>query len=376
MDGTEMRTLVDEALKVHALEEALEGKKPVEKKLSDDEELRRIVDSLQIRVSIVGCGGGGSNTVNRLSKAGVFGADLIAANSDAKHLLDVHANHKVLLGKNSTRGLGAGAIPEVGEKATLEAKPELEHLIEKSKIVFVTAGMGGGTGTGSAPVVAEISKRSGALTIGIVTMPFKAEGNLRMENAMRGLDRLKPICDTLAVIMNDRLLDLVPKLPLNAAFRVADELLMESIKGLTEVITKPGLVNVDYNDVMTVMKDAGLSLIGMGEGDSSHDRSERMETAVNQALSCPLLGQLEIQSAKGALVRVTGGDDLTVEEAEKAAEMVTAAISPRARMIWGCSVNPELTGKVRVMIVLTGIEDHRLFSSEDDASTGSIESIR
>lgn len=359
-----MKTLIDEAMKLHSAQEEAEGRrKEPSLSFSDDEELKKFVDALQMRISIVGCGGGGSNTVNRLSKTGVYGANLIAANSDAKHLLGVHASHKVLLGRNITKGLGAGAIPEVGEKAALESREDLSKLIDQSKIVFVTAGMGGGTGTGSSPVIAEIARHNDALTIGVVTMPFKAEGRIRMENARRGLDRLKSQCDTVAVIMNDRLLELVPKLPLNAAFRVADEILMESIKGLTEIITKPGLVNVDFSDVMTVMKDAGLSLIGIGGGDKKENGSERIETAVNQALSSPLLGNLDIGSASGALVRVVGGDDLTVEEAEKAAEIVTSTINPRARLIWGCSVDPEMNGQVRVMIVLTGIEDHQVFES-------------
>lgn len=359
-----MKSLIDEAMKLHAAQEEAEGRQQAPGlSSSDDEELKKFVDALQMRISIVGCGGGGSNTVNRLSKTGVYGANLVAANSDAKHLLGVHASHKVLLGKNLTKGLGAGAIPEVGEKAALESREDLGKLIDQSKIVFVTAGMGGGTGTGTSPVVAEIARRNNALTIGVVTMPFKAEGRVRMENARRGLDRLKSQCDTVAVIMNDRLLELVPKLPLNAAFRVADEILMESIKGLTEIITKPGLVNVDFSDVMTVMKDAGLSLIGIGGGDKKENGSERIEIAVNQALSSPLLGNLDIGSARGALVRVVGGEDLTVEEAEKAAEIVSNSINPRARLIWGCSVDPEMNGQVRVMIVLTGIEDQLVFDS-------------
>lgn len=370
-----MKSLIDEALKTHAIEEAREEKETTDEAQHDEEEIQKMVDSLHLRISIMGCGGAGSNTLNRLSKTGVFGADLIAANTDAKHLLGIHANHKILLGRNSTRGLGAGSIPEVGEKAAMEAENDILHYIEKSKIVFVTAGMGGGTGTGSAPVVARLAQRKGALTIGVITMPFKAEGRIRMENAVRGLEHLKASCDTVAVIMNDRLLQLVPRLPLNAAFRVADELLMESIKGLTEIITKPGLVNVDYSDVITVMKDAGLSLIGMGEGDSQHDGSERVKIAVKQAIESPLLGSLDIRSAKGALVRVTGGDDLTVEEAETAAAMVNESISPRARQIWGCSIEPELNGKVRVMVVLTGIEDHQVFAHESESVAAPIESV-
>lgn len=344
--------------------------------MSEDEELKRIVDAIHVRISIVGCGGGGSNTVSRLSRAGVFGADLIAANTDAKHLIGVHASHKVLLGRTTTKGLGAGAIPEIGEKAAIESQEELAHLLEHSKIVFVTAGMGGGTGTGATPVVARLAHKNGALTLGVVTLPFKAEGRLRMENAKRGLDRLRTHCDTVAVILNDRLLELVPKLPLNAAFRVADEVLMESIKGLTETITKPGLVNIDFNDVLTVMKGAGIAMIGMGDGNTKDDGSERMETAVSRALDSPLLGDIDVKSAKGALIRVTGGDDMTVQEAESAAELVSNSISPRARIIWGCNVEPELKGSVRVMIVLTGIEGEQLFGMDEMKAPSLIDSLR
>lgn len=369
-----MKSLLDSALGGSPLPQESGAQQP--RPMSEDEELKRIVDAMQVRISIIGCGGGGSNTVNRLSKTGVFGADLIAANTDARHLYEIHASHKVLLGRLTTRGLGAGAIPEIGEKAAMENQDELAHLMEHSKIVFVTAGMGGGTGTGSAPFVAKLAKKNGALTLGVVTMPFKSEGRMRMENAKRGLDKLRQSCDTVAVIFNDRLLKLVPKLPLNAAFRVADELLMESIKGLTETITKPGLVNIDFNDVLTVMKGAGMALIGLGEGNSKEDGSDRMKKAVGMALDCPLLGDIDIKTAKGALIRVTGGEDMTVQEAESAAEIVSEAINQRARLIWGCSVEPEMKGNVKVMLVLTGIENNQLFGAEDLKRPGAIDNIR
>ena len=375
LDGIEMKSLIDEALGNQVIAQQTPNPQQDSRPLTEDDELRRIVEAIHVRISIVGCGGGGSNTVNRLSKAGVFGADLIAANTDARHLIGVHASHKILLGKMTTRGLGAGSIPEIGEKAAQENQDELAHLIEHSKIVFVTAGLGGGTGTGSAPFVAKLARKNNALTLGVVTMPFKAEGRVRMENARRGLDKLRQNCDTVAVIFNDRLLELVPKLPLNAAFRVADEVLMESIKGLTETITKPGLVNIDFNDVLTVMKDAGMALIGMGEGTSKDEASERMERAVQRALDSPLLGKVDLATAKGALIRVTGGEDMTVQEAEKAAELVSASISPRARLIWGCIVDPTMKGLVRVMVVLTGIENSQLFAQEDSKGPGLIDSI-
>jgi cell division protein FtsZ len=319
---------------------------------TDDEELRKLVESIQIKIAIIGCGGGGSNTINRLTSAGVVGATLVAANSDARHLLNINAPNKILLGKVTTKGLGAGALPEVGRTAAEEAREEVRKYLEDAQVVFVTAGMGGGTGTGSAPYVAELSKRSGALTMGVVTMPFKAEGRLRMENARKGLEKLQENCDTTIIVLNDQLLKLVPKLPLEAAFKVADEVLMHGIKGITEIITKPGLVNVDFNDVNTIMKDGGVAMIGMGE---SMDGSDRINQAVHEALSSPLLGDIDMSSAKSALIRVQGGNDLTVEEAEKAAEMVSSKLNSRARIIWGCSIEPSMQGKVSLLVVITGV---------------------
>ncbi len=357
-----MKSLIDDALERHELGQGLKS----DLGTPDDEELAKIVEKLKVNIAIVGCGGGGSNTVNRLSQAGVFGAELVAANSDAKHLLHVHAPHKILLGRATTRGLGAGALPEVGERAAQEAEDELKSYVKGPNIVFVTAGMGGGTGTGTAPIVARLARESGALVVGIVTLPFKAEGKVRMDNALRGLEKLRMNCDTTAVIPNDRLLELVPKLPLDAAFRVADEVLMESIKGLTEIITKPGLVNLDFNDVMTIMKNGGVAMIGMGEANNKTAKGDRIDSAVGQALESPLLGDIDLSTARGALIRVTGGNDMTVTEAEKAAELISAKINPNARIIWGCSVDPSMAGLVRVMVVLTGVKGPNLLSPESE----------
>jgi cell division protein FtsZ len=358
-----MKSLIDDALELHAMEQ---GKPALS--TPDDAELMQIVEKLKVNITIVGCGGGGSNTVNRLSQSGIFGAELMAANSDAKHLLHVHSPHKILLGRSLTKGLGAGAMPEIGERAAQEAEEELKAYVKGSSIVFITAGMGGGTGTGSAPFVARLARESGALVIGVVTLPFKAEGKLRLDNALRGLERLRMNCDTIAVVPNDKLLELVPKLPLDAAFRVADEVLMESIKGLTEIITKPGLVNLDFNDVMTIMKNGGVAMIGMGEADSKTAKGDRIEAAVLQALESPLLGDVDLSTARGALIRVTGGNDMTVSEAEKAAEMVMKRVNPTARLIWGCSVDPALTGTVRVMAVLTGVKPPTITNIEQENS--------
>ncbi len=349
-----MEKLVSEALNRHVREKEHDTKKPriYEGEAPEDEELRKLLETLEVNIKIFGCGGGGSNTVDRLTQEGITGAELIACNTDAKHLLHTHAQKKVLLGKNKTRGLGAGARPEVGEESAMESKAELESIIEGSDIVFITAGMGGGTGTGTAPVIASMAKDEGALTMGIVTFPFQGEGRERMNNAKRGLMRLERFCDTTVVIPNDKLLELVPNLPLDAAFKVADEVLMESIKGITEIITKPGLVNLDYNDVRTIMDDGGLAMIGIGESD---DPNQRVDEAVNQALGSPLLGNIDLSEAKGALIKVTGGEDMTVKEAERAAELVNSRISPEARIIWGCTIEHDLKNTIKILLVITNV---------------------
>jgi len=219
--------------------------------------------------------------------------------------------------------------------------------------VFVTAGMGGGTGTGSAHYVAGIAKEQiRALTLGIVTLPFKAEGTVRMENALSGLNKLRQVCDTTIVVPNDKLLEMVPKLPVEAAFKVADEVLMQTIKGLTEIITKPGLVNLDYADIQTVMNEGGVAFVGIGEANT--DEEDRVGAAVHEALTSPMLGEVDLKGAKGVLIRVVGGPDMTVGEAQRAAEIVNKAVSERARIIWGCSIEPELTGTIKILLIITG----------------------
>jgi len=318
-----------------------------------DAELKRIAEQLDVCIKIVGCGGGGSNTINRCVDGGIDGAQLCALNTDAKHLLTIRAPKKILIGKTLTRGLGAGALPQVGEQAARENDMEIRDFLNGANIVFITAGMGGGTGTGAAHYVARIAKEQfQALTLGVVTLPFKAEGALRMENALMGLNRLRMLCDTTVVIPNDKLLELVPKLPVDAAFKVADEVLMQTLKGLTEIITKPGLVNLDYSDIQTVMKEGGVAFVGIGEADENED--DRVKMAVNEALSSPLLGEIDLQEAQGALIRVVGGPDMTVSEAEQAADIVSSRMSDRARIIWGCSVEPEQEGTIKVLLIITG----------------------
>jgi cell division protein FtsZ len=339
-----------------SIQESKEKAQPQPEVQSDaDRELEEFAKKLDVCIKIVGCGGGGCNTINRCIEAGIERAHLCAINTDAKHLLTIKAPKKILIGKTTTRGLGAGAIPEVGEQAARESDMEIREFLNGANIVFVTAGMGGGTGTGSAHYVARIAKEQiRALTIGVVTIPFKAEGTVRMENAMAGLDKLRHITDTTIVISNDKLLEMVPKLPVDAAFKVADEVLMQTIKGLTEIITKPGLVNLDYADIMTVMNEGGVAFVGIGEATTDED--DRVKVAVEEALHSPLLGEISLKQAQGALVRIVGGPDMTVGEAQKAAEIVTNSVSDRARIIWGCSIDPTIEGTVKVLLILTGAQ--------------------
>ena len=319
----------------------------------DDAEIAKIAAQLDVSIKIVGCGGGGSNTVNRIVQEGVTGAQVCAVNTDAKHLLSIHSPRKILIGRGTTKGLGAGAQPEMGEAAARENENDLKGFLSDANIVFLTAGMGGGTGTGASHYIAQIAKSYRSLVIGIVTLPFKAEGEIRMENALEGLERLRRICDTTIVIPNDKLLELVPKLPIDAAFRVADEVLMQTIKGLTEIITKPGLVNLDYSDLRTIMNEGGVALIGIGDSDDK-DPEDRVEFAVGEALNSPLLGGIDLSESKGALIRVVGGSDMSVSQAEKAAEMISSKMPRNARVIWGCSIEKELEGKIKILLIVTG----------------------
>lgn len=322
---------------------------------TEDAELERILASLRTNIKIIGIGGGGCNTIDRLVESGVVGAELYACNTDAQHLLIIRAPHKLLLGRRVTRGLGAGALPQVGEEAAREAGDELHAMVQGADMVFLTCGLGGGTGTGGAPIIAQLAKEAGALTIAITTFPFRAEGAIRAENAEYGLEKLRSFADTVVVIPNDKLLELVPRLALNAAFKVADDVLMRAIKGITEVITKPGLVNLDFNDIKTIMKGGGVAMIGLGESDSEN----RAEEAIEEAINSPLI-DVDISAATGALVNVTGGVDMSVSEAEKVAEIVQGRISTNARIIWGAAIDQALEHKLRVMLILTGVRSKQL----------------
>jgi len=327
-----------------------------------DEELQDVLKDLQTNITVVGCGGAGGNTVNRMAEEGIHGADLVAANTDVQHLVNIQADTKILMGQEKTQGRGAGSLPQVGEEAAIESQSEIRESLEGSDMVFVTAGLGGGTGTGSAPVVAKAAREIGALTIAIVTTPFTAEGEVRRTNAEAGLERLRDVADTVIVVPNDRLLDAVGKLPVRQAFKISDEVLMRSVKGITELITKPGLVNLDFADVRTVMEKGGVAMIGLGESDSDTKAQE----SVQSALRSPLL-DVDISGANSALVNVTGGSDMSIEEAEGVVEEIYDRIDPDARIIWGTSIDEELDGQMRTMIVVTGVDSPQIYGRNEAA---------
>ncbi len=336
-----------------------------------DEELMEILDDLETSITVVGCGGAGSNTVDRMYDEGIHGATLVAANTDAQHLMQTRADRKLLIGEQRTGGRGAGSVPQVGEEAALESQEEIQQVVTGSDMVFVAAGLGGGTGTGAAPVVAQAAKDADALTIAVVTTPFTAEGEVRRTNAEAGLERLREVADTVIVVPNDRLLDAAGTLSVREAFKVADEVLMRSVKGITELITMPGLVNLDFADVRTVMERGGVAMIGLGESTSERKAQE----SVIKALRAPLL-DVDIGGANSALVNVTGGPDMSIEEAEGVVEEIYERIDPDARIIWGTSVNEELKGTIRTMIVVTGVDSPQIYGRDGDPAQPPTDSER
>jgi cell division protein FtsZ len=320
-----------------------------------DAELEAFVKKQSARIKVVGTGGAGNNTINRIMEVGIAGTEIIAANTDAQDLLYTTADIKILLGRDSTLGLGAGGKPNIGETAARESEHEIKSKLQGADMVFICAGLGGGTGTGSAPVIAEQSRKLGALTIAIVTIPFQMEGQHRYENALLGLEKLEKNVDTLIVIPNDKLLELAPDLPLQTAFKVADEILTNSVKGIAELITKTGLVNLDFADIKTVMGRGGIAMIGVGESDSQNRATE----SVNKALTNPLL-DIQISGANGALVNVSGGPDMTLDEAKTVVETVSQQLNPDAKIIWGAQISEDLSKTIRTMLIITGVDSTQI----------------
>ena len=302
-----------------------------------DRELEELLQKQHSKVKVFGVGGGGGNTISRMKEIGIKGGEFIAVNTDAQDLLYSNADYKVLIGRELTMGLGAGSNPKIGEEAAHESEQDLKKKLAGCDMVFITCGLGGGTGTGAAPVIAELSKKQGALTIGVVTLPFTIEGRKRIENSEYGLERMESVVDTLIVIPNDKLLEIAPELPLQTAFKVADEILTNAVKGTTELVTKSGLVNLDFADVKTVMSNGGVSLMGMGESDSA----SRAQDAVDKAMTNPLL-DVDVSNATGALVNIVGGNDLSLDEAREIISTVGEKLSPDAKLIWGAQLSPEM----------------------------------
>ncbi|MBA7481827.1 Cell division protein FtsZ [subsurface metagenome] len=311
-------------------------------------------------IKIVGCGGAGNNTINRLMKIGIKGAKCVAVNTDLQHLESVESHIKLLIGKNLTRGLGAGGNPDIGRAAAEESREDLTKILREANLVFITCGEGGGTGTGSAPIVAEIAKLEGAIVVGVVTLPFDTEIG-RIEKAQMGLNELKKYADTLVVIDNNRLLDIAPDLPIIEAFSVADEVLATMVKGITETISLPSLINLDFADVRTILSTGGVAIVGVGE---SGNKGNRVEEAIEDALNSPLL-DVSIDGAKGALIHICGGNDMTLAEANSVAKKISEKMDVNnAMVIWGARVNDEYEGYLRVMLLITGIKSPQIFGND------------
>ena len=310
----------------------------------------------QAKMRVIGVGGAGGNAVNRMIDAGLEGVEFVAINTDAQVLELSKATHRIHIGNSVTKGLGAGAKPEIGRKAIEEDREPVAEVISGSDMVFVTAGMGGGTGTGAAPVVAQIAKELGALTVGIVTTPFKFEGKPRTRNAEQGIAELKESVDTLIIIPNQRLLTIAPKdLPLTEAFRLADDVLLQATRGISDLITTPGLINLDFNDVKTVMSTGGDALMGTGLARGEN----RALQAAQNAIRSPLLDDMSILGAKGVLVNISAGSDLTLFEVNDAVSVITEAVGSDAEIIWGTVLDDNLEDEMRVTVIATGFSSKR-----------------
>jgi len=329
-----------------ALDFAREAIQSAEKNSINFDELK----AGKANLKVIGLGGCGCNMVTWLFNKGITGATTYGVNTDALHLSITKADEKVLIGKELTRGLGAGGYPQRGKEAAKEALTDLKRAISGSDMVFILAGMGGGTGTGAIPIVAQIAKEAGAVVIAVVTMPFEAE-KARIDKAEFGLQELRGVTDTAIVLDNNRLVDIAGQLPMEQAFAVANELVSTMIKGIVETITLPSLINLDYADVSAIMKNGDVAVIGIGEDNST----DRVNTAVQQALTHPLL-DVDYRGATGALIHITCGPDMKLEEFDQIGKLVTEHLSPEAQVIIGARINKEFQGRIRVITIMTGVK--------------------
>ncbi len=313
-------------------------------------------DTWPTKIKVIGIGGGGCNAVDCMIEQGVQNIDFIVANTDAQVLLKSKAHHKIQLGQHITRGLGAGADPDIGEKAAIEDRELLENVLKGADMIFITAGMGGGTGTGASPVIAEIARSLGAVTVGVVTKPFKFEGKSRMDKAERGIENLVDNVDTLITIPNENLLNYVQKnTSLVDAFRIADDVLRQAVQGISDIITIPGLINVDFADVKAIMRDAGNAIMGMGIGNGENRAIE----AATEAISNPLLDISSMEGSTGVLVNVTGGTDLTLQDYNEIVSLVTSQCASEANIIAGTVADNSMADEIRVTVIATGFKQRK-----------------
>ena len=316
------------------------------------------------KILVIGVGGGGNNAVNRMIAANIKSAKFVAVNTDKQALMMSNATQQIQIGEKLTRGLGAGADPEVGRKAAEESRAEIAEKLKDTDLVFITAGMGGGTGTGAAPVIASIAKEMGILTIAVVTKPFSFEGRTRMQNAELGIKNLSKCVDTLMVIPNDRLLQIVPKAPVVEAFRYADDVLRQGIQGISDLIATPSLINLDFADVRTVMRNRGLAHMGIGEGKGEN----RALDAVRQAVASPLL-ETTIEGAKAVIINITGGFDLTMSEIDESVKLVKEVIDPSANTIFGATIDENYNDKIMITVIATGFTNSEFENLEKNEKT-------
>ncbi|WP_339384107.1 cell division protein FtsZ [Gloeocapsopsis crepidinum] len=315
-----------------------------------DDQMDGIVPGRVANIKVIGVGGGGGNAVNRMIASEVSGIEFWSINTDAQALTNTSATRRLQIGQKLTRGLGAGGNPAIGQKAAEESREEIAAALENADLVFITAGMGGGTGTGAAPIVAEVAKELGALTVGVITRPFMFEGRRRTSQAEQGIEALQSRVDTLIVIPNDKLLSVISEqTPVQEAFRIADDILRQGVQGISDIITIPGLVNVDFADVRAIMADAGSALMGIGIGSGK----SRAREAANAAISSPLL-ESSIEGAKGVVFNITGGHDLTLHEVNAAAETIYEVVDPNANIIFGAVIDERLQGEIRITVIATG----------------------
>ncbi len=325
-----------------------------DKKVADD-----FGDVGKLKIVVCGAGGGGNNTVGRLQHLGIESAELVAVNTDKQDLQKLDESiTKLLIGAKLTRGLGAGGFPDVGEKAAEASRHEIADVLADTNLIFICAGMGGGTGTGAAPIIAEIAKDTGAIVVAIVTFPFDLE-RARLDKAREGIDRLRGVADTVVIIDNNKLVEYVPNLPIDKAFMVADEVVARAVKGITETIMEPSLINLDFADIKSVMCGGNVALISVGDGHGP----DKVELAVKSTLEHPLL-DVDYAGATGALIHITGGTEMTLGEANAIGKSITKGVDPKASVIWGARVNPNLHDRVEVIAIITGVKSPNLLGHE------------